>query len=217
MRDITMEELKLIIGRNLTDLRHRRGMTQSEMAEKLNYSDKAVSKWECGDAVPDILILARIADLFGVTVNYLLEEEHTPADSPAPKGRCRVRTISTLLSMALVWLVATLAFVVMAMIPYTGEVAALLEHSWLVFIWAIPLSALVAYILSCVWHRRFMQYSMFTVMSWGTLLSAFLSLVILAPDLIQNPWLIFVLGIPVQVMIALWPGLKNRFKKVTAR
>lgn len=68
--------MKQIISLNLSELRRERGMTQLELAEKLNYSDKAVSKWERGESIPDILVLKSIADLFGVTVDYLISEEH---------------------------------------------------------------------------------------------------------------------------------------------
>ena len=61
-----MEELREIIAKNISDLRKKSGLTQIELAEKLNYSDKAVSKWERGDSVPDVGVLKQIADLFGV-------------------------------------------------------------------------------------------------------------------------------------------------------
>ena len=67
-----MSDIKAIIAKNITALRQNHKMTQIELAEKLNYSDKAVSKWERGESVPDISVLKQIADLFGVTVDYLL-------------------------------------------------------------------------------------------------------------------------------------------------
>ena len=76
-----MEELKLIIAKNIAELRKKNGMTQAEFAEKLNYSDKAISKWERGESVPDIATLKQIAEMFGVTIDYLLEEDHTKADA----------------------------------------------------------------------------------------------------------------------------------------
>ena len=72
-----MDDLKRIIAKNITDLRKAADMTQAQLAEKLNYSDKAVSKWERGDAIPNIVTLKEVADLFAVTVDYLITEEHT--------------------------------------------------------------------------------------------------------------------------------------------
>ena len=58
-----MEDLKLIIAKNIVMLRRRDGMTQFELAQRLNYSDKAVSKWERGESVPDIAVLKALTDI----------------------------------------------------------------------------------------------------------------------------------------------------------
>jgi transcriptional regulator with XRE-family HTH domain len=71
-----MEDYKRIIANNITELRKAVPLTQAELAEKLNYSDKAVSKWERGESIPDVIVLKQIAELFGVTVDYLLEDVH---------------------------------------------------------------------------------------------------------------------------------------------
>ena len=76
-----MEDLKKIIARNIVDLRRANNMTQLELAEKLNYTDKAVSKWERGESLPDISVLKTIADLFGVKIDYLVTVDHVEAVS----------------------------------------------------------------------------------------------------------------------------------------
>ena len=68
-----LSELKLVSASNIIRLRTQAGMTQVELGAKLNYSDKTVSKWERGEAIPDAYVLTRLADLFGVSVDYLLE------------------------------------------------------------------------------------------------------------------------------------------------
>ena len=70
------ENLRAVIAANITNLRKNSGMTQQDLAVRLNYTDKAISKWERGESVPDIVILKQIADIFGITVDYLLREEH---------------------------------------------------------------------------------------------------------------------------------------------
>lgn len=65
---------KEIIARNITYLRKRNNLTQSELADKLYYSNKAISKWERGDSLPDAAMLKEIADFFQVPVSYLFEE-----------------------------------------------------------------------------------------------------------------------------------------------
>ena len=58
-----MDELiiKQNFARNLLAYRKARGLTQSQLAEKLNYSDKSISKWERGDVLPDIVTISMIA------------------------------------------------------------------------------------------------------------------------------------------------------------
>ena len=93
-----MADMRLIIAKNLIDLRKSQGMTQLELAERLNYSDKAVSKWERGESLPDITVIKTIADLFGVTVDYLITEEHevpAPLAEAAPKKKISFRTAAT--------------------------------------------------------------------------------------------------------------------------
>ena len=77
-------ELKQVIADNVSSLRRDAGMTQAELAEKLNYTDKAVSKWERGESCPDITVLKTIAELFGVTVDYLITREHIVEVGNAP-------------------------------------------------------------------------------------------------------------------------------------
>ena len=69
-----MKELREIIGENLTELRKQKGYTQISLAEKLNYSDKAISKWENGSSLPPIDILLELANLYGVTLDYLVKD-----------------------------------------------------------------------------------------------------------------------------------------------
>lgn len=79
-----MNELKEIISKNITNLRKAEKLTQFEFANKLNYSDKAISKWERGESVPDVITLKQIADFFNVTVDYILTE-HTNETLPLDK------------------------------------------------------------------------------------------------------------------------------------
>ena len=69
-----MKEIREIVSENLTELRKEKKLTQLELAEKINYSDKAVSKWENGDTLPDIETLQKLCDFYGVTLDYLTHE-----------------------------------------------------------------------------------------------------------------------------------------------
>ncbi len=193
-------ELKQIIADNIGALRREAEMTQSELAEKLNYSDKAVSKWERGESVPDVTVLKSIADLFGVSVDYLLTEDHFPAEIPVPVTKKKLRfnnhTWITCISILIVWLVATFVFVMFDMItPH------IIIH-WLSFIYAIPVSMVVWLVFNTLWFNRRRNFLIISLLMWTLLISLYLSL------LTFNIWQIFVLGIPGQAIVVLWSRIK---------
>ena len=70
-----MKDLSPIVSHNLTELRKARGLTQGQLAEKFAYSDKSISKWEHGEALPDLNTLQELADFYGVTLDYLTHIE----------------------------------------------------------------------------------------------------------------------------------------------
>ncbi|MBQ3527353.1 MAG: helix-turn-helix transcriptional regulator [Clostridia bacterium] len=193
-----MDELKRIVAKNIAELRRDSGLTQLQLAEKLNYSDKAVSKWESGASIPDVAVLLSIANLFGVTVDYLLSEDHKIPVKEIVNGTMKGRRnlVITLLSVALVWLIATAVFVVLAILSFT-------DIAWLSFIYAIPTSAVVLVVFNSIWGKKRHNYVYISILMWSTLLSVYLSLLPL------NLWLIFLIGIPGQVIICLWAGMKK--------
>lgn len=194
-----MDDLKIIIAENMTELRKNAGLTQLELAEKLNYSDKAVSKWESGASLPDITVLCEIAKIYGVTVDYLLSREHKLPVREMVKGTVigRRHLFITMMSAVLVFLIATVAFVILTLCGIEGPL-------WLSFVWAVPVSAIVVLVMNSVWGKRAHNYAIISVLLW-TLLAAFY-----LTFLPKNPWLIFVLGIPGQIIIILWSGMKKR-------
>ena len=191
-----MQDLKSVIAKNIADLRRASSMTQIELATRLNYSDKAVSKWERGESLPDIATLKEIADLFSVKVDYLLTEDHSVAKPQdlAPVKR-RNRLIITLLSVSLVWLIATFVFVCTGIaLPGTGKL-------WLTFIYSVPVTAIVLLVFNTMWGRRSRNFLIISVLVWSMLLSVYLSV----PGGLM--WMIFLLGIPAQLIIVLWSRL----------
>ena len=109
-----MDELKLIFASNLIRLRTAAGMTQAELGEQLNYSDKSISKWERGEAIPDAAVLKRMSEIFGVTVDYLLDEHDAWQPAPDPAD-VRDRSHASIIQVALTGIVtlAVLVFVVL--------------------------------------------------------------------------------------------------------
>lgn len=196
-----MEELKVTIAANIASLRKAREMTQFELAERLNYSDKAVSKWERGESIPDVAVLKQIADLFSVTVDYLLTDDHSDKREQPGIISQRNRMYIMGLSILLVWFIATLIFVVfdLAQLNLTGH--------WLTFIYALPVSAVVWLVFNSIWFNGKINWVIISLLMWSFLLSLYLTLTVLG----SNLWLIFILGIPGQAIIYLWSGIK--FKK----
>lgn len=194
-----MNGLNKIIANNIQNLRKSAGYTQLQFAEKLNYSDKAVSKWERGESVPDIHILKQIADMFSVTVDYLLSESHDekPATEDMKKTIRNNRFIITLLATSVVWLVATVAYVVL------GIYSEVLTKEWLAFVVAVPTSCIVLLVFNSIWGRTKLNFLIISVLVWSMLIFLFLLLEF------DRIWLIFVTGIPAQIIIILWSRIKR--------
>ena len=197
-----MEELKAAFAGNIAELRRVRGLTQTELAETINYSDKSVSKWERGESIPDAFTLKQIATYFGVTVDYLLEAEHKRKPSVAVSPHIlKNRKIISLLSAMLVWLIATVLFVCFAS---TNVFSA----SWMVFVYALPVSLIVLLVFNAIWGKEKYNFLIISGLVWSALASIYLSLYQIA----NNFWLIFIIGIPAEIIIILWSNIKIKKK-----
>lgn len=193
-----MEQIKPIIAKNIVRLRQASGMTQAELAAKLNYSDKAVSKWERGESLPDVGVLVQIADLFQVSMDWLVRGEVMGAE-PAVKQRSHLnRTMVTIMSILMVWLMAALVFLVIHLIN-GGHMANIL-----VFVYAVPVSFIVWLIFNSIWFNQRRNYLIISLLMWSLLLT--LQLTILPFG--YNVWPVYMLGIPGQVIIIVWSKLK---------
>ena len=201
------EKLKYQIGANIAAYRKRAGLTQAGLAEKLNYSDKAVSKWERGESVPDVLTLMQLAAQFDITVNDLLvdpealpgnpgtlEKAMTQVSEKALKRKANKNVILAL-SSTLVWFVALFAFVVLSSFDF------LEKYSCLLFFYAIPANAIVLLSLRSAWHDFRWNKALISAIVWGSLLSIYVTL-----NAVKGIcfWKIFLLGIPGQIAIFLW-------------
>ena len=200
-----MEDPKEIIARNIVDLRRKNGMTQLELAEKLNYTDKAVSKWERGESIPDVAVLKTIADLFGVTVDYLLTAEHKTTVPVLSRLESTLRShrVITGLSILLVALLATLIFVILDLLP--GERGG----AWLSFIWAVPVGSIVWLVFNSIWFNRHLNYLIISILVWSTLTATHITALFFG----VNIWLIYVLGVPGQAIMLLWSKMRGWKKK----
>ena len=153
-------------------------------------------------------MLKWIADYFGVSVDYLLESDHTESIEQTIEHRrsiSRNRLIISILATSLVWLIATLAFV--GVLIFSPDLAL---RPWLMFIYAIPVSATVALVFNSIWGRKKMNYPIISVLVWSVLLAVFMSLLMIFGI---NVWPVFILGIPGQVIIIIWSGMVGKYNK----
>ena len=210
------EKLKYQIGRNIASYRKRAGLTQAGLAERLNYSDKAISKWERGESAPDVLTLVQLSEQFGISVNDLLVDpdalpEETGAVQQAmeqvvEKALKRKADKGTILSLSsiLVWFVALFAYVMLSCFELTEA------WSWIFFIYAIPANAIVLLSLRSAWHDFRWNQILISIIMWGSILSVYVSLLVF---LNWNIWRMFLLGIPGQAAVLLWFRLFRKSKK----
>lgn len=209
-----MYDVKPIAAKNITALRQSTGMTQLELAQKLNYSDKAVSKWERGESVPDISVLYEISRIFDVTVDYLITDHDTPTDSAAPDSAPRAvipdkadktavknRSFVTAMSILLVWLVATSVFVILDIVLPAGGVA----HR-LAFAYAVPASVIVWLVLNTIWFNRRRNFIIIALLVWSVLGAFCVTMLTFG----YNVWKIMILGVPSTIIIILWSRINRK-------
>lgn len=198
-----LNELKKNIADNLIFYRKKKGLTQLDIAEKLSYSDKAVSKWERAEAVPDIYTLKQLADLYNIKVDDLLSNDTKRREkltkSNAKKDKVK-KILVTVLSCGLVWLIATILYIFPAIV--LPEVT----NTWLIFIWALAINFIILVVFSCIWSTRL--HICLTVS--GLIWTIFLAICLTVGT--AKIWWLFVIGIPLQILTILWFVYMNVYK-----
>ena len=210
------EELKLCVGSNIARLRRERGLTQAELAERINYSDKAVSKWERAESLPDVLTLLNLAEQLGTDLNTLTgcapeipepepmpepapepESEPVPEPEPAVKKLARRytadKTVIQKLSSILVWVVALFLYMVLDAFG--------VKNLWLLFVVAVPVNAIVLLSLRSAWKLYGWNRILISIIMWGFLLTIYLLLLVVGK---VNVWKILPMGLLGQAAILLW-------------
>ena len=200
-----LSELKLISARNIIKLRTGAGLTQAELGEKLNYSDKTISKWERGEAIPDAYVLTQMAEIFGVTVDYLLSshdawespEQQEEKERKQEEHRYSVNMIIAI-SVLGVWTMALTIFVMLWLFDII---------LWESFVVALPVSILTYMVLICVFRRR--RHLQFVIAAF--VLSLFILLYFTLP--MQKPWQLFLIAIPAEIIVFLSCNIRRRPRK----
>lgn len=196
-----MNNVKEMLPKNLVKLRSESKMTQSEVAEKLNYTDKSVSKWERGEAIPPIDVLKDLADLYGVSLDYLVgNSENGSYDRRyTSKANNTNKVVIMLLAVSLVWIVAT--------VLYAYGIIFAQSSFWTLFVGAVPLTTVVLIVFNGIWGKRKFTFILISVLIWSLITTIYL--VFLTTPSRYNLWAIFIIGIPLQVATILWSQLKK--------
>lgn len=208
-----MQELKQIIAKNISELRKLNKMTQLDLAEKLNYSDKAVSKWERGESIPDISVLIEIAKIFNVSLDYLVSADHvktvpmTEEEQKLKEATQKVliknRKAITGISIQMVWLVAIIVFIPIALFVPSDNA------KWLPFLYAIPVSAIVWLVFNTIWFNKRRNYFIVSVLMWSILAAVHLNVFMFGGQIHY----IYLLGLPGQLIIILWSVISKKPSK----
>jgi len=201
------DKLKFQIGANIAMYRKKAGLTQAGLAEKLNYSDKAVSKWERGESVPDVLTLAQLAEQFEISINDLLCDPEALPENPTNLEAAMTKVsekalkrkankgIILKLSSLLVWFVALFFYVILSNFQITRP------FSTILFAYAIPANAIVLLSLRSAWRDFRWNKALISVIVWGSLFSLYVTFYLIWH---VHVWKLFLLGIPGQIAILLW-------------
>lgn len=192
-------DIKQIIANNLIQLRKKNNLTQNELAEKLNYSDNAISRWERAEVTPSIETLQQISEIFGVPLSTLIEGNAVEVVTKDYKKQRIYKLAVTLIFVSIIWFIATISFV-------TAKVAFDL-NLWKIFAWAVPCSCLVMLPFNEYWGKYIYKFVILSVFTWTLLACIYLQF------LEYNMWLIFIIGIPVQVALAIWAFIKPKKKE----
>lgn len=200
--------LKKIVAENLTDLRKKKGLTQIQLAELFNYSDKAVSKWECGDTTPDLETLKALADFYGVTIDYLtipVGEDKKDTIKKEEKKEKVNKPIICLLSSLIPVLVAIIVFIILIVFKLSS-------YPWMAFIWSLPVISILLFIFSWIWYDKITRSICGIIMTWLTIATIYIQLGLSINNGFAY-WELFLIGIPVTIALLLWCIVKKKVKE----
>ena len=172
------------LPKKLAELRKEAGLTQAELAEKINYSDKSVSKWERGDGVPDLSVLVTLSDLYNVSLDTLIGRAQKV---PETKFSKLSRAAQLLTMSASVWLAATVAFVVLLLAAPSSW------QCWKIFVVALPVNSVMLGVCFLRWKHYAWAFGVLSAAIWTSCLSVHLCL------LQSHPLLVYAIGVLMQL------------------
>lgn len=196
-----------LLAKNLVYYRKASGLTQLELAEKFNYSDKSISKWERGEGFPDIFVLKSLADFYGITVDDFYLEEHKQVI--VRQSQRRKQMYIKLLSAGIAVLVTFLVFFLLNILNNFLE-PDMLFPPWLALIYGTLVVSITLLVWDFIYHKRFRRMIATSAVIWTATLSIYLSFLTMMN---QNFYLLFIVAIPLQALEIVWFLFRNKKNK----
>lgn len=197
-----MKDIKNTVAKNISTLRQMNNMTQTELGEKLNYSDKTISKWERGESTPDISVLVEIASMFGVTLDSLVRSENmkTAVNECKSEEVKYNRRVIAYISESVGFFVAILAFIITTLIIQKTT------FQWLYIVYSVPVVLIVKLVFNTIWFNPRRNYLIVSALMWSVLSSIHITFLYFG----INVALVYLIGVVGQVIIVLWSFLKKQ-------
>ena len=203
--------LKSIVANNLTELRKEKGLTQIQLAELFNYSDKAVSKWERGDTLPDLETLKALADYYQVTLDYLVHE-----GSRKEKSQYLLKEDKEPVNTKAIAIISCMIAPLICVAVYISLLLSLQYNYWLAFLWWIPVDFLLLFIFAWLWWGKVQRTIYGILLSWTMVVCTYLELGVDLPNGIGwQVWEIILVGIPLTIALLLWMQVRIKPKEET--
>lgn len=190
-----MTDTKSKVAKNITELRILHNMTQMELGEKLNYSDKTISKWERAESSPDLSALVEMAELFGVTLDYLVKAENIEeavVERKTKEASFNRRAVSYIAEGG-GWIIAIFAFIITTLITNR------MTFQWLYFVYALPVVLIVKLIFNSIWFNPRHNYLIISALMWSLFVAVHITFLYFK----VNVSLIYLLAVAGQIVIIL--------------
>jgi len=200
----TEEQLRETVAKNIAEFRKKAKLTQSELAQRLNYSDKSVSKWERGEGLPDLYVLSQIAEICNARPGDFFLDEPLRLKQTVKGVSTRVRVIITALAAGLVMLFATIVYFVLSIVGVEPI------YLSLVYYCALPITAIVLVVFTAIWFKKIWCALSISLLIWSVAVGIWWFIPI------SGMHFVFEIAIALQVLTILWFALlkvRSREKK----
>lgn len=181
-----MDNVRETVAKNIVTLRKQNNLTQIELAQKINFSDKAISRWENGEVLPDLETIKKLSEVFNVPVSLIIEEQEV-VEKPKGISITKRDVLSQIFLVCEIWVILG---VIYAYFDITKSVS-----YWKIFLWGVPTTALFLIIQNRKKKNKIMYFVYGTLFVWSFITCLFIQM------LSARPWYFFLLGVPIQGML----------------